>query len=395
MINVNFDTAKFKEKVKTTVSNAFFPIGKGQLDFDFDAEVRRLARDEAQKNDWGEVQTQAGPDWLREVAGKEYDDTLREADAHHVATNASEFVSALDSCVADEVIWVPGDVTIDLSGYGNLDAADNVTIASNRDISAGRPGGKIKVDSYDHTYVFKSYSKNLRVTGLRIEGPNPNSVIVNYDSSKSVTFGMFLKDGCRFDNNEVYGWPFAGFASGAKSYAPSHTYDHNHFHDCMMDGLGYGVEMYNGYHTFHHNYFNRVRHCMAGYGRSTNGYEAYHNVTGPEVMSHAFDMHALKQNTSTDSNVAGGRMDIYDNLFMFTKSTSGYPQEAVKIRGIPDQKAVIRGNYFRHKTVPEEPGDHTDAYHQTNSDGVWKNFEAFANTFNTNLTFNDDPLQNT
>lgn len=283
-------------------------------------------------------------------------------DATHVVNRASELFEAVRE--PDALVWVPGRTTIDCRGAVDQWVAPGVTIASNREPEDGRSGGRIVAgETSKGTHLFRTYSPDVRVTGLRLEGPD-DSWLQQYDLALSRTFGLFVGADCEFDHNEVSGWPFAGFAHGGLSRTPSHEIHHNHFHDNLMEGLGYGVELFNGHHRIHHNYFDRCRHAIAGFGPPTNGYEAWYNVVGPEPLSHAFDMHGLAESLSVRSDVAGGEIHVHDNLFQFTTDIAGRPQEAVTVRGVPADGCLVEENYFQHPTEPEPPGDQGDAFRQ-------------------------------
>lgn len=327
------------------------------------------------------------PTYWDTVAGfySEPPDQLTEADCDVTVTTAAALLEEVQ--VEDQVVWVASDAAIDLSGCADEPIADGVTIAGDRQASEGRDGPLIHVDDNDAKNVFKTQADDLRVTGLRFRGPNVE-VLDEYNPDTVRTIGLFYGDNCRFDNLEVYGWPFCGFCAGAKNYPVSHEYAYIHFHHNCMKGLGYGLELFNGFHDIHHCYFDYDRHSIAGFGRPENGFDAHHNVVGPNHLSHAFDMHALRQNVSSeDSWVAGGRTIVRENHFDFTHAISGYPQEAFKIRGIPDDVCEIYENEFQHDTEPTPPTENGDAYHQTNAGDDWANLEAHDNEFGVSRTF--------
>lgn len=327
------------------------------------------------------------PDWLDRVARFDAPppDPPTRSDADHVVETRDALAQAIRSADVDETIWIPGDVSIDMSGWADLDPAAGVTIASDRAPSEGRPGGRIYVGDTDHKFLLKTRSDRIRITGLRLEGPHVEW-LKEYDPDKIRSFGHFMGRNCRLDSNEVYGWPFAGFAHGARNLAPSHEIDHNHFHDNLMEGLGYGVELYNGFHQIHHNYFDRCRHAIAGFGYPENGFRARFNVVGPEPLSHAFDMHALEESVSGGGDVAGDTVRVVANLFQFTEDIAGRGQEAIAIRGVPENECYIRGNFFEHDGPPDAPGSHGDAFRQQRVDS-WTNLRHEENEYRTSLTF--------
>lgn len=329
----------------------------------------------------------AEPDWFPHVGrfGSPPPDPPTRSDADRVVAGRDAFVDAVRSADVDATIWIPGDATIDMSGWADLDPPAGLTIASNRAPSEGRPGGRIHVRDTDHKYLFKTRANRLRLTGLRLEGPH-TEWMKQYRPDKIRAFGHFMGEACRFDNNEVYGWPFCGFALGARNVAPGHEIDYNHFHDNLMEGLGYGVELYNGFHQIHHNYFDRCRHAIAGFGYRENGFRARFNVVGPEPLSHAFDMHALEESVSGGGDVAGSTIRVVSNLFEFTSDLAGRGQEAVAIRGIPENECYIAGNHFSHPGPPDAPGSHGDAFRQQRVDD-WTNLRHEQNEFETDLSF--------
>lgn len=370
-------------------------------------EVRQMAREEAKKlmessdgsggneedggsggDDGTTEPPYSGPDWMGKVAGF-YSSPPRnyyKEDATVVAKNKDQLLSAVEN--SGSVIEIPNDTTIDLTGVAGHDIADDVVIFSHRDIPNGKRGGILKADDYTKDsgkHVFYSHSDNIHIEGVRLKGPN-TSYIDSYDESLVRAFGMFLGENLTVHNCELYGWPFTGTAHGANNYTPSHTMTYNHYHDNIMEGLGYGVELYNGHHTLKYNYFDRCRHAISAFGHDTNGYEAAYNVVGSEPLSHAFDMHALEESTSHSGDLAGGTINIHDNAFYFTHDITGRAQEAVAIRGVPDDRCDIDDNHFKHTTRPSGHGGQGAAYRQGRVDS-WHNIYASGNTFGTDTSF--------
>lgn len=324
------------------------------------------------------------PKWYAQVGAFYEKPSSSEIDKSNATTveNADQFVDAIST--DDELVWVPNDVTIDLTGLSDVGVGDGVTIASGRDVPNGVRGGTLRVDDFGGDEVLRCYGDDVRITGLQIEGPTTDHI--SYDDGKERAFGMFMGANNVFDNCEVYGWPFAGFIFGGRSYTPSYTVRHCHFHDNLMEGLGYGLELYNGHHTIHHNYFDRCRHAISSFGYEDNGYEAYHNVVGPEPLSHAFDMHCQDENLDNGSMMAGDTIDIHDNVFLFTTDIEGRGQEAVAIRGYPKNRCDIDDNHFKHGSKPSNHDVQGNAYRQDNVDS-WTNMYASGNTFGTDLDY--------
>ncbi|MDR7303915.1 hypothetical protein [Haloactinomyces albus] len=148
-----------------------------------------------------------------------------------------------------------------------------------------------------------------------------------------------------------------------------------------MEHYGYGVNLYNGESLIEWNYFDYNRHSIAGFGYSSNGYTARYNLVGKHPISHAFDMHGLNQNTGDDSKVAGGTIAIHHNTFQFTMDVfpDSRHQEAIAIRGIPDNRCDIDKNWFYHESKPVEVNKRGNAYRQEND--RWMHVWASGNHF--------------
>lgn len=308
------------------------------------------------------------------AGGDAYQRRISQSDADSVVTTATDFVSAVENAGANEIVFVPGDTIIDLTGETNIATSSNgVVIASDRGIN-GSQGALIHSDDYstDHPYaLIKSYDDEIRVTGFRIQGPT-TSYISSYDDTREAGGIWLLGSNTEIDNCEIYGWPGMALKLAAGGYSSSSgVIHHNDIHHCWMDGLGYGAEIYDGHYEFYHNYIDATRHPITGFGSDTCSYAAYYNVIGPEIHGHGMDMHAWEQNGGPSGDTAGESVDIQYNTFMFTEEVTGYPQEAVKIRGVPVQQSYIKNNWFRHPTSPTPPGSDGEAVLQEQVSGDW------------------------
>lgn len=304
--------------------------------------------------------------------GKAYSNHVTEHDATTVVSSPSNLVSAIENASAGDVIFIPGDAVFDMTPHYNIEVtASNVTIASDRGVD-GSPGALLHSDNYntDHpNCLILSDVDETRFSGFRARGPN-QSYIPEYDQS--------LEAGClwargldaEIDNCEIYGWPGMGIKLSGKSF-PSATgvIHHNNIHHNQLQGLGYGLEIYNGEYEIYYNYFDAHRHSISASGRQENGYIAWYNVVGPESRGHAFDMHALEENTSYTGDLAGKYVDIQYNTFMFTEEVDGEDENAVVIRGVPEQQSVVSNNWFKHAGPPPDPHDEGGSIHQERISG--------------------------
>jgi hypothetical protein len=287
---------------------------------------------------------------------------IRRSDATIVVHTRAELIEALQT--PNAVIWVPGNVTIEMGGATMVPIANNVTIASNRNLG-GKKGGMIKTSEYPNVGVFITENDDVsfRVTGLRLKGPRT-------DYFDPVAFGRDTYDyavtGFRpygksvvVDNCEVFGWTAAGFIPGTKETPTQGWFHHNAMHHNQMAHLGYGMDLQNGVHLVEWNYFDANRHSIAGFGHRENGYEARFNVVGTHVDHPSFfqfDMHSLGENIESgpmsDSQMAGRYVNAHHNVFELTD------HNALSLSGIPRMYARFCRNWCadNQNVVDSDPG---------------------------------------
>lgn len=193
----------------------------------------------------------------------------------------------------------------------------------------GRDGSDralLKTTEYPR-WLFRFRSDGVRVTGLRLEGPRTEYFDPREADGEPEDYyatGLhFLGDDWEVDNCALSGWTHAAIASGANSYVVSGHAHHNHIHHCQMETLGYGAELYNGHSTWEYNHFDATRHAIAGFGHEENSYEARCNLVGLEAVSHAFDMHGLRESMDVEDDFAAKYVDIHHNTVLFTEDTQG------------------------------------------------------------------------
>jgi hypothetical protein len=271
--------------------------------------------------------------------------------ATHVVNNRSQLIDAVGN--KEAIIWIPENVTIDMTGEFGILVAPNVTIASNGVVNP-KTCGMIKSDSYDEG-IFINDTGGCRITGIRLKGPrmdyfDPWNWGADEEDYSSVAFQLQGKTAI-IDNCEVFGWTFAGFTLGAKNKLTRGWIHHNSMHHNQMNHLGYPMELYNGLHLIEWNYFDRNRHSIAGFGYPTNGYEARFNIVGPHSIQHAFDMHYLGENLDNNNMVAGKFINIHHNVFELMKHS------AFSIQGYPLQYARFCRNWCAQPKGGAEIGD--------------------------------------
>jgi hypothetical protein len=275
--------------------------------------------------------------------------------ADQTVTTRSQLISAVGQ--AGTTLWIPGSATIDMTGESRVEIANNVTIASSRNLRPNARGGLIKTTDQKNPGVFTTTNEQVgfRVTGVRLKGPRMDYFDPREHGRSEYDFAVTgfraYGNSVIVDNCEVFGWTNAGFVPGTKSTPTRGWFHHNAMHHNQMEHLGYPMDLYNGEHLIEWNYFDYNRHSIAGFGRRNNGYEARFNVVGPHAISHAFDMHYLGENTGTTTNVAGKYVNVHHNVFGLTSHS------AFSIQGYPRKYARFCRNWC---AAPKGGADHGD-----------------------------------
>jgi len=246
-----------------------------------------------------------------------------------------ELLSVLKNAGKGSIIYIDDNAVIDLTNSKDIHIPDDVTLASGRGKQKGR--GALIFTTLNGTLPLLDPGNHVRITGLRIQGPDTsigkNAYAVPVSRGISSSGGSYIT----IDNCELYGWSHAAIFlfNGA-----NHIYiHHNYFHNNQRTGLGYGVCLDKASALVKANVFNYGRHAVAGTGATGTSYEASYNLVLPNFIGHAFDMHGgidRKDNT----NIAGDSIKINHNTIFLRD----YP--GVWIRGIPTHTAYIQNNDF-------------------------------------------------
>lgn len=265
--------------------------------------------------------------------GEAYDDAVSRGDASVVAGNRSALVAALGAADPGEVVFVPGDASIDLTGEAPLVVPRRVTLASDRG-ARGSDGALLHTDrAADGTPMVVAH-EDARVTGLRLRGYGDGWTPASRDRPRGL--GVFVPEnasGVEIDNNRI-----AHFVSVCvQSYGDDLSVHNNHVTHCNQLGYGYGVNV--GQRALVAcNYFDHVRHAVAAPGWPGNAYEARYNVVGRHVQNHPFDMHAP----------GGESIRVHHNTVV---ATSTYTSDratvpSVRVRGVPRSPSAVYANWF-------------------------------------------------
>ncbi len=263
-----------------------------------------------------------------------------------VVGTKAELLAALAGAAPGDTVFVRGTASIDLTGEKRILIPAGVTLASDRG-QAGSPGALLYNTELDlgqsETWAqFAVRGAGVRVTGLRLRGPDQQirDNAYQYDNSRGVE-AVGASD-LLVDNNELFGWSHAAVYLGDTIEGRVRA---NYVHHNRRTGLGYGVVLVN--HTsavIEDNTFTQNRHAIAGNGLRTSRYDARFNLVTDNALSHGFDMHGEDEALGNGAPYAGDVIHIKHNSFRSNAQT------AVVIRGRPQTGAWVSGNCFAHST---------------------------------------------
>ncbi len=262
-------------------------------------------------------------------------------------------LEALTKAKPGQVVFLPGETEIDLTAriYIErlvLEVPEGVTLAGDRGHD-GSAGALLTSDALDTPVMIRAAGPGVRVTGLRLRGPNPKRYLDHHRRSfgpdggghkyyyKLPTSNAITTEYGRLevDNCEISGFSHAGVYL---TTGTGHHIHHNYIHHCQYQGLGYGVCHNTASSLIECNLFDWNRHSIAGTGRPGNSYVARHNVELGVSLSHCFDMHGGRDRKD-GTDIAGTAIEIYNNTFRA-------PQTPVVIRGVPEEKCEVHHNWF-------------------------------------------------
>jgi len=271
----------------------------------------------------------------------------------YAVENLEALLDALSKAKAGEIIFIGGETVIDLTARIYIDQfvleiPTGVTLAGNRGRGKSK-GALLTSDSLKTPEMIRAAGPDVRVTGLRIQGPNPKRYLDHHRRSfgqggagHSYYYKLPTSNGIttghprlEVDNCDISGFSHAGIDLRT---AQGHHIHHNYIHHCQYQGLGYGVCHNTASSLIEYNLFDWNRHSIAGTGRPGNSYVARHNVELGVSLSHCFDMHGGRDRKD-GTDIAGTSIEIYNNTFRA-------PQTPVVIRGVPEEKCDVHHNRF-------------------------------------------------
>lgn len=321
-----------------------------------------------------------------------------QAEANYTVGTANALRSALDSAGSGDVIYINADIPIDSFDSYYLPAGITIVGGFCDPDIPGR-GPILHSNSYNRRHFITT--SDLELWGISLQGPRedyfdpreePGTESDYYTAGLWAYGNSFTATGCEFR-----GWTVAGLEIGEKSTLTQGTIDRCTFVNNPMETLGYGIEQYNGHMDVGRCYFNFNRHSISGFGYADESYYLHDSMHGPDALSHAFDMHGLRQNTDYTGDLAGKYVHIENVTFPTTSDVRpGYSgdQEMFALRGVSEETTWIRDCHTYHDSAPTGSGSGGDAWRQETVD-TFTNFTFSSNNFGERLQSGDGCPLNT
>ena len=301
----------------------------------------------------------ASPDEIGPIGGGAgYTKIVTKGD--YTAANLDQLLEALSKAKPGQVVFIPGETEIDCTARiyienMALQVPRGVTLAGNRG-QDGSKGGLITSDALKMPRLIQVNGPDVRITGLRLVGPNPKRYLEHHARSfsgggpgHSYYYKFPIQDGIRanhpgleVDNCDISAFAHAGICLRG---GEGHRIHHNFIHHCQYNGLGYGISHDVASSLIERNLFDFNRHSIAGTGRPGCGYEARHNVELGTSLSHCFDMHGGRDRKD-ETDIAGTTILIHHNTFRA-------PPTPIVIRGTPQDACKVSNNWFPRHADPK------------------------------------------
>ena len=290
--------------------------------------------------------------------GTGYTQIVSEGD--FVVSTLDELLDALSKATSGQTVFIPAETEIDCTARVYIEqlvieVPEGVTLAGNRG-QAGSKGALICSDALDTPTLIRATGPDVRITGLRIQGPNPKRYLDHHRRSFAegrgheyyykfpTSNGISTEQaGLEVDNCEISAFSHGGINLTKGDRCHVH---HNYIHNCQYAGLGYGICHNTASSLIEQSLFDFNRHSIAGTGRPGCGYEARNNVELGTSLSHCFDMHGGRDRED-GTDVAGTTILIHHNTFRA-------PNTPVVIRGVPEDTCEVQGNWFPRHAAPEQ-----------------------------------------
>ncbi|MGE4094503.1 MAG: right-handed parallel beta-helix repeat-containing protein [Candidatus Binatia bacterium] len=324
-----------------------------------------------------------------------------------ISINANYMVPLLLQALSEgnKHIRIENHVELDLSGREFIPIAAGVILEGGR--TAREPGPRL-FTTIRPNVLFEIVGDNVRIKGLRIEGPNHFGVVPeDEEPNKGVGIRNVHYVNVEITNNEIYGWsqaavrvddcdgkegcPAGGRMLPSENPTAVHIHDNYIHHNQRAGREGYGISLnYGAYALIERNVFDWNRHAIKGGGElvandplSGAGYAAYSNLVlknggyhdtynacdiptwvalfSPAAAAakalcvvgiapsythytHQFDMHGTETCGLGHLDCGDGGHSMYIRHNTFLYTAGN----AIKLRGIPEVGMFIGANVFAH-----------------------------------------------
>ncbi|HRH30570.1 MAG TPA: PKD domain-containing protein [Candidatus Paceibacterota bacterium] len=258
--------------------------------------------------------------------GECYTNIVNKDNADFIVSSKQALKEALFNAVSGQIIYVEDNAVIDLTGEKNLVIPGGVTLASGRGLN-GSNGALLFSNSFfpeqEFSALFITGGDNIRITGLRLRGPNPDILDHGYPATGVANAIRSLNYGLEVDNNEIFAWD--KWAVWLYRLNGAHVH-HNFFHENIREGYGYSVWVggagneVNASALIEANIFRGCRHCVASSGHE-NSWEARYNILLKRQLFINFDRH---NNSSLENELGGKNTTLFRNLFLTTQLHFGF-----------------------------------------------------------------------
>lgn len=268
------------------------------------------------------------------------------------ATDLDSLTLALSAAKAGEVVFIPGDVKIDLTPLANSDKylsiPEGVILASDR---GAKIGDKISVGAMlfatEHAKLMISAASSSVIEGLVICGADTSKHMTHIlrgiadGSYTDYYYKLPLTIGIRVDGNgvTVRNCEISGFSNSGvllNNVKDAHIY-RNFIHHNQRNGFGYGICLSKASEAvIEYNLFNFDRHSVAADGSPGSGYIARYNIQMGEAIYHVFDAHGGRDR-GDGTQIACDYVEMYNNTIL----TDRIPYSR---RGIPQQYSKFYNN---------------------------------------------------
>ena len=293
------------------------------------------------------------PDSLGQIGGGSNFSNIIKSGTFNVE-NIDQLISALNVSKEGDTVFIKGEAIIDLTSmlliekYA-LTIPSGVVLAGNRG-DEGSKGAIIISNVLDTPFMVKTLGSNVKISGLRIRGPNDKQYIEHHkksfgDNGKGreyyYKFPLSIGIYSEYSELEVSNCEISAFSHSGiyLKHGENNIIHHNYIHHCQFQGLGYGICQDVSSSIIEYNLFNWNRHSIAGTGKTGCSYIARNNVELGNSLSHVFDMHG-GVDRKDKTNIAGSNIEIYNNTFYSKKVL-------INIRGNPEKDLSIYQNWFK------------------------------------------------